>query len=373
MTATHDSLIYIIAFAKSPEHTVYRDQAKLLIESIVLHGQWLGEIVVFTNLPGRFLADEMPERFAKCFIEKVVPFNDFDSGKDGKLPSARFRIHAWKHFDEWKGKWFVVYLDTDCIVRGPLADLLTEAVVAQADIMGATVANRNMARSKWFNGHITPEYEARAERTKPVQSGTIVFRGSWFKETCLEWEALDTGPSRPGVPPHLVTDQSSHNLLHLIGQCGGGFRSGLLSSMSVASPDEGQRRTIGHNTVNAARVWHCWHIRRQEDRVVAMTSELERLSRKNHPAPGGLIGKWRHKKPGEGIENVWEFHPDGLITVDEPAICGRWEWVQEQSCVLVDWLWGWEQVNHPDMPSGNRPAIVWGTSFRNGNFSLEPI
>ncbi len=367
-----NSVLYCIAFAKDENTLVYREQAKLMLESLVRFGGWDGKIVVFTNLPDKPLTAELPQSVADRIHEITIPFDDFSTGKEGKLPSARFRIHAWKHFDEWKGADFVVYIDTDCIVRRPISWLIEEMNPALADIMGATVANRNMARSKWFHGHITPEYEAEAERTKPVQSGTIVFRGSRFQLICREWANLDRGPSRPGVHPNLVTDQSSHNLLHLLGQRSPApIRSALLSPMSVACPHVGQRKTLGHEVVNDAAIWHYWHLLSQEDRVVAMRSELDRLGRAEHPAPNGLIGTWRHQKAKEKILNHWTFHHDGLITVDEPAICGRWEWQDDH--VLVDWLWGWEKVfvSRDSIAFGLTNLI--GESFRNGAFLLSKL
>lgn len=367
---TSNSIFYCIAFAKSPEHTIYREQAKVMLESLVEFGQWDGKIIVFTNLIDRPLTAELPQHVVDRIREITIPFDDFSSGKDGKLPSARFRMYTWMYFEEWFHSQYIVYFDTDCIVRRPLSWLTDEMNLAEADIMGATVANRNMVRSKWFNGHITPEHEEAASRTKPVQSGTIVFRGWKFARICKYWETIDKGPARPGVQPHLVTDQSSHNLLHLLGQRRPApVRSALLSPSAVSCPHAGQRKTLGHETVNDSAVWHYWHLHDQQDRLVAMQSEIDRLRRPEHPAPVGLIGEWLHEKPAEQIRNHWTFHPDGLITVDDPAIHGRWEWRNDH--ILIDWLWGWEKMYvNPVLVPG---TLYLGDSFRNGVFTLNKL
>lgn len=375
---TKDSVIFIIAFARDKQTTVYRDQAKLLLKSIVEFGEWDGPIVVFTNWPDQLLSDELPFDVAQRVGEIPVEFADWSTGKEGKLPSARFRIHAWRHFGHWRHAARVLYLDTDCIVRGPLGPLVDSQRLD--DIAGAYVARRNMGRSKWFNGHITPEFQSLADKLPGVQSGTIVFRGGeQFQRTCKEWAALDSGPARD-TNENLVTDQSSHNLLHLRSVHGlTDIRSAILPPSWIACPHVGQRNALGHQSVDHAAIWHYWHLHSQADRLVAMASELDRLQRRgNHPAPQGLLGKWRHEKPKEKLTNVWEFHPNGLITVDEPAICGRWEWRKKdsgigQSEILIDWLWGWEKLLLEYASSDAIPIRLIGESFRNGAFTLTRL
>jgi hypothetical protein len=368
---TQRSVIYCIAFAKGPEHTVYREQAKLMLESLFTVGHWPGTVVVFTNLKESPLLDEIRDKpYAEAIREFILPWDDFSTGKDGKLPAARFRIDAWKHFDHWRRADYVLYLDTDCIIRKPLDGLSVEMDTSGNEIMGATVARRSMLKSRWFNGHIRPSMEAAAAKCPPVQSGTILFEAVHFEGICREWREIDARPPRHGVHPHLVTDQSSHNLLHLLSSLGEiQYASGRFSTDAVSCPHVGQREALGHRAVNRSAIWHFWHLPSQEDRVVAMRSELDRLHRLKHPAPLGLLGVWHHEKPAERIANNWEFHPSGLVTVDKPAICGRWEWQPNEGDVLIDWLWGWERVHVG--PSVNLyTSSLLGTSFRNGNFTL---
>jgi hypothetical protein len=377
---TPDSVVYCIAFAKSREHTVYREQAKLMLESLFNVGYFFGCAVVFTNIKDSPLLDELRDKpYATQIREVILDWDDFSTGKDGKLPAARFRIDAWQHFDHWRGADYVLYLDTDCIIRKPLSCLTDEMDKEGLDIMGATVARRNMLRSRWFNGHIPPILDASAAITSPVQSGTILFDGPSFEPLCRLWREFDDGPGRPGVPPHLVTDQSSHNLLHLLSRLDKiPFRSGRFSVHGVACPHTGQREALGHFAVNGAAIWHFWHLPSQEDRVVAMRSELERLQRMRHPAPEGLLGVWSHEKPKEKISNRWMFHECGLITVDKPALCGRWEWRPSESEltqneILIDWLWGWEKIPLGYVQYTQLPPRLFGESFRNGAFTLERI
>lgn len=372
-----NAIAYCIAFARDENTLVYREQAKLMIESLFDFGEWgqHGPVVVFTNLKHRPLIDEIRSDLHPKVIEIHVDFDDWSSGKEGKLPSARFRIGAWRHFrDYWIGRDHVLYLDTDVIVRAPLQSMLQWMTETHADIAGAMVANRCMARSRWFNGHITPQYQHLARRTPPVQSGTILFsnKGDLFSSTCCFWDIEDCGPHRD-TDPHLVTDQSSHNLLHLKSTIGElPLKSAIMPPRFVACPHTGQRKALGHAEVNSAAIWHFWHLKTQEDRLVAMNSELDRLRRRgDHPAPPGLIGEWVHKKPKEKIENRWTFWPDGLITVDEPALCGRWEW--SPGSVIIDWLWGHEKISVPTVSVGYRERPLHGYSFRNGGFTLEKI
>jgi len=341
-----DSLFYCIAFSGGPAGDVYREQAKVLIESVTTLGGWdVPRVCVFTNDPKRPLRAELPERL-QTVKEIIVPMNDFSHGVLGKLPACRFRFEAWRFIDASDHQ-CVVYSDTDVVVRSSLAPLIDR--MDGHDMLVAEAKNRNMGRSRWFNGHITPDLQTMAESHRGIQGGTVVFRAARFAEISRAWAQIDAEPGRADYQNrrHLVTDQSSLNKLVLLSRLGRlPLEIGTMGFDDVSCPVKGQIDGIGEETVAHARMWHFWGTKDQWERVRLAREEYERLAHVPRQSPvtqecAYLVGLWHHRKPSERLQNVWRFMPDGRVSVTHPTISGTWWHDAALQAVFIRWDGGW--------------------------------
>ncbi len=276
-SATADCLHYCIAFSR-PEEMAYRWQAVIWLKSLVDIGRWAGRIVVFTNDPEHPLRKALPAHVAERVEEIIIDFDDFSVGKDGKLPSCRWRMEAPAYLKEHLARTrLTFYNDTDCVCRRPLDPLFVAGPDSMMPVLRAPgVFHRNRYRGTWFGAHfMEPHHRAHAEHSRGVQGGSVISSSAQYATLCELWAAVDVMPGRPGL---MATDQSSLNLLAT--QCELGelpWKFTLLPWQQITCPQDQRRHDPAG--VDQAYIWHWWGLRGQTNRVIEAKAEYERRLR----------------------------------------------------------------------------------------------
>ncbi len=369
---SRSNLFYTVAF-DPPGRRDRLDQALLLKESICrVNGWWSPDFVIFHN--GQ--VGDIPE-----YGFRRVRHENFDRDRptdprNGKLPSCRFRFRASEHlvhdnmlFREWGPPPWVIYLDTDMVCRRPLGPLFRwlDEECDGIDMVWTPVRGRNRADSRWFGGHFTERSEIDAARKAPaVQGGSTFFRGSTWRDVCLAWDVIDRLQVRTrGFAP---TDQSSQNrFVHLCETGKLPWRTKALPDTAVLSPRSEQMRRHRRHSGLDAYFFHYWGFGGEQERLALARAELhQRMTTQHHP----LLGTWRHRKPCEGIENLWTFHENGRVEVAPGTLTGTWTVYPE--VVLVQWGFGGVEVIPQSEIDGHCSgcAVIAGHSYKGGNHSF---
>lgn len=315
-----------------------------MLQSLVNIGEWKGRIVIFTNDRNHPLRAELPTDVASRVEEIILDFNDWSSGRQGKLGSCRFRFRAHEHLDVSGLEW-VMYLDTDCIIRKPLEPLMEEVAATDGDLVSTNIKYFTMAKKKFFNGHLTGRYLEEGYKCCAIQGGIAFFKASMFTEMSRVWAEHDALPGRDGVPEKYVNDQSSQNLLWL--RCHLGelpYKMPVISERHVINPRGGHRKQLGDTVVDDMTIWHFWG-EKKRDQIRAAELELERLAALRADPLAfsrlpGLLGTWHHDKPAENLHHhAWTFHNNGLVTVAPIHLFGYWQ--ARGARIVVTWERGW--------------------------------
>ncbi|HEY9745680.1 MAG TPA: class I SAM-dependent methyltransferase, partial [Oculatellaceae cyanobacterium] len=315
-----------------------------MLQSLVNIGEWKGRIAIFTNNRNHPLRAELPTDVASRVEEIILDFNDWSSGRQGKLGSCRFRFRAHEHLDVSGLEW-VMYLDTDCIIRKPLEPLMEEVAATDGDLVSTNIKYFTMAKKKFFNGHLTGRYLEEGYKCSAIQGGIAFFKASMFTEMSRVWAEHDALPGRDGVPEKYVNDQSSQNLLWL--RCHLGelpYKMPVISEKHVINPRGGHRKLLGDTVVDDMTIWHFWG-EKKRDQIRAAELELERLAALRADPLAfsrlpGLLGTWHHDKPAENLHNhAWTFHNNGLVTVAPIHLFGYWQ--ARGARIVVTWERGW--------------------------------
>ena len=311
MESVKKNLVWYISFGSYES----KEMTKNSILSLLKWGNYKGDIIVLSD--DTVLNDNLESRYPNIRVINVKE----NLSKIGFPPElGKFEIFCVKpiiyQYVDVKEYNYLLYLDSDTLITNKKINYLFDYWADIGKIQIQHNAHWNTSQSQPSTGsEVLTEEMKLNNKTLSLCAGVFGCPGNKFGEQFLkDWDAKNKEGN--------FRKDDQGNLFYIIIEK---YLRDFQYCDDVKRADYDLDKTICHYGGSRAKhmVWiHSINL------FPTVTTDFS----------SKILGKWKHTKPHEGIDNIWEFTDDHLIKVDSPFIVGYWRELEDY--VLVTWLSG---------------------------------
>lgn len=331
------SLIWYISFGSY----YHKEATKLSVLSLIEWGKFTGDIVILTDQDS--MNDDIHLQYTNI---RVINISNF---LKQRIPSAdltnKWNIFCLKplihHFVDISKYNYALYLDSDVLIPNEKINFLLQFYAVENKIQIQHNGEWNVTKNKGSTGSdvLTPEEKKKYWHLSLCAGVVGIPTNNIGLKFLKEWE-------KKNEEGNWTLDDQGNLFWVIINK----FWQNWVYCEDVSRTQWAMDKSICHYGGSQAKEMFWEHSKR-----------LYKYHKSD--AQEKILGKWRHVKECEGIDNIWEFCENRFVYVSWPQIAGVW--METKDYIVIWWTTGgFEKI---PLPMNNE---IIGISYRGGQGSF---